>query len=291
MGNQTSRFSTLRLSSISEYLEHANRLRDEWEAGKEQEYLSSPWFRGVPNRAYDLVPSYHRFAQVYPRTTEDDLRDEFVRRAYPLLDRSRPADHWEWYFLMQHYSLPTRLLDWSVSSLVGLFFAVYDGAMLKGDWTKQMDQPPEYNAAVWMMDAEVLNKDTLQSSFTRDEPIPRYDHPSLVARYLNPRPFDPPDWPEKPLAILPAYTNQRLVAQKGTFVLFGKSARPLQRRLDWRVDGEAHLVKFIIPRKKVPEFRGGLINAGITAATLFPELGMLSTDMFHDWCWKSVAGR
>lgn len=207
MGNQTSRFSTLRLSSISEYLEHANRLRDEWEAGKEQEYLSSPWFRGVPNRAYDLVPSYHRFAQVYPRTTEDDLRDEFVRRAYPLLDRSRPADHWEWYFLMQHYSLPTRLLDWSVSSLVGLFFAVYDGAMLKGDWTKQMDQPPEYNAAVWMMDAEVLNKDTLQSSFTRDEPIPRYDHPSLVARYLNPRPFDPPDWPEKPLAILPAYTN------------------------------------------------------------------------------------
>ena len=185
---------------------------------------------------------------------------------------------------MQHYDLPTRLLDWSASSLVGLFFAVFDYRLLKADWTKTIDEEPECDAAVWMMDSETLNKHSLGGTFTRDEPILRYDNPGLTD-YLTKRPFDTPAWPPEPVAILPTYTNRRLVAQKGTFVLFGRDSTPLDndKRTFWSVNGKPRLIQFIIAREDVPQFRSDLLNAGMTAALLFPELSMLSTDILHSW--------
>ena len=42
---------------------------------------------------------------------EDEVRSEFKRRALPLVAERPPRDDWEWYYLMQHYGAPTRLLD------------------------------------------------------------------------------------------------------------------------------------------------------------------------------------
>ena len=56
------------------------------------------------------------------------LIKRFKQNAFQFLDLV-PKDEWEWIFLMQHYRVPTRLLDWTESPLIGLYFAVSDKAV------------------------------------------------------------------------------------------------------------------------------------------------------------------
>ena len=85
---------------------------------------------------WPLVPKFYR-SKPTNRNIEDGIREEFQTRA-PILADVKPANKWEWYFLMQHYGAPTRLLDWSDGALIGLYFAVRQNH----GW---------HDAAVWML--------------------------------------------------------------------------------------------------------------------------------------------
>jgi hypothetical protein len=139
---QKARFSEERAGSLAQFIEVVFKIRDAWDDASDD--LIDPWFRGQSSIDYELVPSYFRHKPAKDDETEDDLRLDFQQKATPLLTEAAPLDDWEWYFLMQHYGLPTRLLDWSESALVGVFFAVAESA--SGS-----------DAAVWMLDPWRLN--------------------------------------------------------------------------------------------------------------------------------------
>src|SRR5882762_8533598 len=83
-------------------------------------------FRGVTSVRHTLIPSVGRQRDGYNYSVniEKALFDQFKREALPFL-AARPQNDWEWLALAQHYGVPTRLLDWSESPSVSLFFAVW----------------------------------------------------------------------------------------------------------------------------------------------------------------------
>jgi hypothetical protein len=84
------------------------------------------WFRGVSKPYNDLTPGAFREPHGgFQGSFESTYLDEFRRIAPSLSDNLPQRDEYlEWLFLAQHHGLPTRLLDWTESPLIALYFAV-----------------------------------------------------------------------------------------------------------------------------------------------------------------------
>jgi hypothetical protein len=100
------------------------------------------WYRGVSSPTYKLNPRVHW--DDIDLFTEDDLIYDFLREQFKY-HSSVNNNPWYLYALMQHHGLPTRLLDWSKSPLIALFFALTQK-------TKDEDDP-----RVWIMNPHKLN--------------------------------------------------------------------------------------------------------------------------------------
>ena len=81
-------------------------------------------FRGVGSSDYDLIPSIGRTNSraKYDRDLETLIFARFRQMAVPFVG-TRPDSAITWLALARHHGLPTRLLDWSLSPLIALFFA------------------------------------------------------------------------------------------------------------------------------------------------------------------------
>lgn len=84
------------------------------------------WFRGQANAKWKLVPAIFRRHDF----DESSMFNHFQIRAPEYRNSHRSV--FDWLCLMQHYNLPTRLLDWSESVLVALFFAAQGSRRVDG---------------------------------------------------------------------------------------------------------------------------------------------------------------
>jgi hypothetical protein len=210
------------------------------------------WFRGHAHYDWKLVPSVHRRHPIL----EAQFAHHFRLRA-PSLASNCPqhSDYASWLPLMQHYGLPTRLLDWTESLLVATFFAVSSSS-------------PSTNAALWMLAPGVLNVQHIGHliPFLADT----HANKLVVAAFSKQTDQDI----QHSIAVLAPRTDSRMAAQLGNYTIHG-SREPLETH----PESSSFLARIAIPAKARDRIRADLSVSGMRLSSLFPDLSNLAQEI------------
>lgn len=260
------------VSHVSDFLSIVTKIRSEWPQdedvdckGDEQAF----WFRGQHEAPWGLSPKLHR--PEYKHADENEIRHEFQSRGLQLIQGRIPAAPYEWYFLMQHYEVPTRLLDWTDNPLMGLFFAVYEN-------TSGSD------AVVWVVDPWWLNgvnkelkRKKIVGPMLSDWKEAEAYLPDLEGAFAG-------DEVKKkfPAAIDPPHVDRRLAVQGSHFMIFGKK-RDLTKMKELVGGKNARLAKIIVDKRALGRIESELENVSINVSTVFPDLVALGRHLKNRW--------
>lgn len=222
-------------------------------------------FRGHREASWDLKPSLYRHEEALEN--ESNIYQIFATRARQTLNQTRTD--WEILTHMQHHGVPTRLLDWSDSFGIAVYFAVLG---------QKIDTPED--AAVWVLNGYELSKRATGAGRIFSvgvEDFPQYEKFIENIGASGPWPY------ELPAAIEAPWGHDRIVAQRGLFTVHGTSAEPLNKL----ITDETCLRKITIPRCAIMHARKYLRLAGIDHYSVFPDLQGLAQNLRQQFCDKN----
>ena len=209
------------------------------------------WYRGHADKAWELIPSLAR--QERGLQAEQTLIKRFKQSAASFTV-DRPETEWDWLFLMQHYGAPTRLLDWSESPLVGLYFAV------------AAEEHSEADACLWCLEPIKLNE-LANISPTYESDIPCFDIDDVLELYLPDAVIREQTSRLKPAAGIALRRFARLTAQLGVFTITHRDQHAIES-----VGSGEHIHKLVIPKERKASILAELEHLRVSKLTLFPEL-------------------
>lgn len=233
-------------------------------------------FRGLPKSDFCLVTSLERALRDrfgcdmhYAHRHEKRLLRQFMRTA-PILASQTPGEEnvMEWLALLRHHGGPTRLMDWTYSFWIAVFFAV---ERAKND----------ESCAVWALDVDWWTERT-------KEHIPHLAHLLINETSNSQAELDfilnvkgeAGVWPVNPFRF-----NERLHAQQGLFLMPLDISKPFMENLGiFDVPGEVvrqHFWKIVIKcdTTLLAACLTELHRMNVNSQALFRGLGGLARDL------------
>lgn len=240
---------------------------------REMEHGGQRWFRGQGCHLRKLRPSLARQVQPFDPAAmlkqEERLITRFRQRSLPYWPEGYPQDDWEQLFSMQHYGVPTRLLDWSENALMAAFFAA------DHDPTRCECGDGSCLPTIWALDPVLLNRnnprldgygEAMGVLATTDEALDPWAPRTEGVR------FGP-----EPVALYGTHNSARIVAQQGTFTVSGKYDVPLEEgKAATSHDGVLEKITILGERDQIMI---DLKMLGITRGVVYPGLGGVAHDI------------
>lgn len=227
------------------------------------------WFRGLSNREHQLVPSIMRHGKTAPEVFDREKRllTRFRQRSLPYWPAGYPQNDWEHLFAMQHYGVPTRLLDWSENLFVAAHFAIAG--------------PDETPPVVWCLDPVTWNRstpvlseygDSIQVLTTSDGDLDAYRPETTKRRNKS------------PVAIFGTHNSTRIVAQRGTFMVWGEDPKSLE---EFAGEMNCDIWRLVLNGARADLARE-LSVLGFGETMVFPELASLAVELTKVEGWRAV---
>lgn len=253
-------------------------------------------FRGHSEASYPLLTTLDRLEPSGKRRAEDYLLREFRRRMHQYLPpEGIPVSELVTLALMQHYGVPTRLLDVTRSPYVALYFAV---RAAKND----------SDAAVWVFNTTNIRGVSLKRVFSQDpdlaeeignltNPCEQFTRRDRFEKWLMPDPPPPGLQDDSQLRhhaividIEPFRMNARQSAQQGLFLISGSPTMTFEQTLVDLLQEiqsgitepsvyEPSVCKIVIPGALRRPLMRHLEKMNITAASLFEGIEGLAASL------------
>lgn len=224
-------------------------------------------YRGQANSDWGLESSLERaLGSAWSQETAEKYERFSLMQfqsKYHLYDRetAQPKSKLSWLSTMQHYGVPTRLLDFSESPYVAMYFALEsylpclgkDLAIYAIDYTDAMDRSI---AEIRRIDSRIeMTRDSLYANRDRafEEVVDRYSCDII--------------WVTEPEQM-----NTRLDRQAGSFLLSGNSGTRIEDVLKSQPYSGLSFFKFIVPGELHGPVFALLRKMNITSKSLYGDL-------------------
>lgn len=253
-------------------------------------------FRGHPDSTWGIEPSIFR-QKPDIKGFEHDVIRELISLFPDHFDNDRSM--FDRLVRMQHFGMPTRLLDVTRNPLVALYFACDPSYQESADGAVIVVQHPTSRTKFFDSDvvscmANLANltgieKTSIEESVAttmgdlaklkamkRLVQFIKAEKPHFLSEIQKPDLF-------RPVIVIPKMSNSRLNAQFGAFVIFGLSK---STGVSYKRDGIISKVQ--IAEKAKPAIRSRLRSLGIDGSTLFPELDKASKQIVERYKERAV---
>lgn len=261
------------------------------------------WFRGQPDFEDKLIPKIFRQGPDYGNVGYSEMS---MVKSFQLRFPDQNIQHksiFEWLTLMQHYGLPTRLLDWTQNILIGLYFTVNkhtdekDGALFIIDPTSLNTAAADSSGLFHSEHDQVIFRSNLCMSrwlkhFLKLPEITNLIESSGVeVKIMNDKLVN--DKYDKairtPIAVTPPILNNRILVQQGTCTLHGGmiycervEVNPINIE---ELEGVS-LLKIKVSKNYKTNILNQLKICGIHEASLFPEMEHQASFITESWTSK-----
>lgn len=204
--------------------------------------LDTLLYRGMSNTEWRLIPSLLRLP-AYKYDLEHNLALDFISEEPKLFENSK--NNFESLTKMQHFGIPTRLLDFSKNPLIALFFACSENFTKYGRVVFTINRLHYFNNPLIENISSLYLYDSI-SNISLDEWLQKVS----VSEYLNSLYL----YGNTSLFVKPVYLDKRMEVQQSIFLIFHNYIRDIVA--DNIYDGSEHYKKnyhFEITKDEIKE--------------------------------------